>query len=54
MVLILSSSPPLIPDVGASFDEVDGMPSSVSSGFVCLVSNISESYRLQLASSIYA
>ena len=40
------------PELGASFDEADAMPSSVSSGFLFLVSTISDTCRLQLAPSI--
>ena len=39
-------------ELDASFDEADGVLSSVSSGFLCLVNTISDNSRLQLASSI--
>ena len=41
-----------ITELDASFDEDNGMPSSVSLGFLCLVSTISDNSRMQLASSI--
>ena len=34
-----------------SFDEADAMPSSVSLGYLCLVSTCSDTFRLQLAPS---
>ena len=40
------------PELDASFDEIDAMPSSVSSGFLYMVSIICHTLRLQLAPSI--
>ena len=40
------------PELDASFDEGDAMPSSVSSGFLCLVSTISVTSKLQLTPNI--
>ena len=40
-----------VPELDASFDEADAVLSSVSSGYVCLVSTISDVSRLQLARS---
>ena len=40
------------PELEVSFDEADDMPSSVSSGFLCLVSTHSGNSKLQLAPSI--
>ena len=40
------------PELDASLDEPDAFPSSVSSGFLCLVSTLSDNSKLQLASSI--
>ena len=40
------------PELDATFDEADALPSSVSSGLLCLVSTISGISRLQFASSI--
>ena len=36
-------------EVDASFDDADAVPSSVSSGFPCLVSTISDNLRLQFS-----
>ena len=40
------------PELDASLDEPDAIPSSVSSGFLCSVSTLSDNSKLQLASSI--
>ena len=40
------------PEPKVLFDEADAVPSSVSSGFLCLVSTHSDNSRLQLASSV--
>ena len=40
------------PELIASLDEAPDIPSSVSSGFLCLVSIVSDTSGLQLASSI--
>ena len=39
------------PELDTSLDDPDAITSSVSSGFLCLVSNISDTSKLQLASS---
>ena len=41
-----------IPEMDASLDEPDTITSSVSSGFLCLVSTLSDNSKLQLAPSI--
>ena len=40
------------PELDAFLDEPDAIPSSVSSGFLCLVSTLSDNSKLQLAPSI--
>ena len=40
------------PELDTSFDEPDAITSSVSSGFLCLISTISDTSNLQLAPSI--
>ena len=40
------------PELDASFDEADTMPSSVSSWFLCLVNTHSDNFRLQLPPTI--
>ena len=40
------------PELDASLGEPDAIPSSVSSGFLCLVSTLSHNSKLQLASRI--
>ena len=40
------------PELNASLGEADTIPSSVSSGFLCSVSTISDNSKLQLAPSI--
>ena len=40
------------PELNAPLDEPDVVPSSVSSGFLCLVSTLSDNSKLQLAPSI--
>ena len=40
------------PELDTSFDEPDVITSSVSSGFLCLVSTVSETFKLQLPPSI--
>ena len=40
------------PELDASLDEPDAVPYSVSSGFLCSVSNLSDNSKLQLATSI--
>ena len=40
------------PELDASLDEPDAIPSSVSSGFLCLVSNLSDNSKPQLPPSI--
>ena len=52
MVSILSSQSVNTPKLEVSFDETNAVPSSVSSGFLCLVSTYSDNSRLHLAASI--
>ena len=40
------------PELDVSLDEVDAIPSSVSSAYLCLVSTLSDTFRLQLTPSI--
>ena len=40
------------PELDVSLDEPDAVPSSVSSGFLCWVSTLSDNSKLQLAPSI--
>ena len=40
------------PELDASLDEPDAIPSSVSSGFLCSVSTLSDNFTLQLAPSL--
>ena len=40
------------PELDASFEELDGVPSSVSVGFLCSVSTISDTSKLQFSPSI--
>ena len=40
------------PELDASVEEADAIPSSVSSGFPCLVNTVSDASRLQLDLSI--
>ena len=49
---ILTISLELTPELDASLDEPDAIPSSVSSGFLCLVSTVSNNSKLQLTPSI--
>ena len=53
MALILSPQTLVnTPKLNASFDKADAMPSSVSSEFLCLVSNNSDNSRLKPATKI--
>ena len=52
MVWILLSWTPLTPQKCMSLDETDAMLYSVSSGFLHLVSTVSDASRLQLSPSI--